>query len=358
MAGRKEIRPLTGFRGVAALAVATYHFMLSMAGNPPFVLSGGYLAVDAFFVLSGYVLAYNYAGVFGGSNDRAAYLDFLFKRFARLYPAYIVLTLLYALKLALKPDGLDGFTSWDAICNLLMLTGWGLHATPVVGLSWSVSAELFCYAAFPLILLLARERPLPAFLSVALMALVIMVISRVGGGIEGPLDVVSDVNLFPLLRALAGFSLGVILCGVASRMKVLPEQTVNLFMLLSAAALVAAAVFDRSDLITYAAVVCMVFWVAQDSDLSNVLFGNRPIYRLGEISYSFYLIHPFIISVLARAIGKLQALAGNPGGLAITFALYIGSAILLSELSYRFLEMRGKAALMRLRHSGFRVARQ
>jgi peptidoglycan/LPS O-acetylase OafA/YrhL len=358
MAGRMEIRPLTGFRGVAALLVATYHFLLSMTGNPPFILNAGYLAVDAFFVLSGYVLAYNYASVFGGSNDRAAYGEFLFRRFARLYPAYIVLMAFYAIKLALKPGGFDGFTGWDAICNILMLTGWGLHATPLVGLSWSVSAELFCYAAFPLILLLARPRPVPAFVSILCAALLILVLSRVGNGIDGPLDIVSDVSFLPLLRAIAGFSLGVILCGVATRMPALREATINLFMLLSTAAIVVAAMFDRSDLVTYAAVVCTVFWVAQNSALSNRLFGNRPIYRLGEVSYSFYLIHPFMISIFVRVIGKLQAIAGNPAGLAMTFVLYMAATILLSEISYRVLEMRGKTALMRFRQSGFRLARQ
>jgi peptidoglycan/LPS O-acetylase OafA/YrhL len=358
MAGRKEIRPLTGFRGVAALIISTYHFMLAATGNPPLVLNGGYLAVDAFFVLSGYVLAYNYADVFRIANDRAVYADFLFKRFARLYPAYIVLMALYTLKLALKPGGLDGLTGWDAICNVLMLTGWGLHATPIIGLSWSVSAELFCYAAFPLILLLVRQRPVPPFLSVALMAVLILAIARAGGGIEGPLDVVSYVTVFPLLRAVAGFTLGVVLCGVGSRIRRLPEPTINLYMLLSIGALVAAAVFDRSDLVTYAAVVCTVFWVAQDSALSGILFGNRAIYRLGEVSYSVYLIHPLVFSALLRVSDKLQAMAGNVAGLAITFALYVGVTVLLSELSYRVLEMRGKAVLMRLRQSGFRLARQ
>lgn len=358
MAGRKEIRPLTGFRGVAALIVATYHFMLSTSGGSPIVLSGGYLAVDAFFVLSGYVLTYNYSGVFGGRNGGAAYLDFLYKRFARLYPAYIVLLMFYALKLALKPGGFEGFTGWDMLCNALMLTGWGLHATPILGLSWSVSAEIFCYAAFPLILLLSRQRPIPAILSILLIGFSIVALSRFGGGIEGPLDIVSDVTVFPLLRAVAGFSLGVILCGVASRMPVVAERTVNLFMLLSVCGLVVAAVFDRSDLVLYAAVVCTVFWVAQDSALSNTLFGNRPIYRLGEISYSFYLIHPFIISIMVRVVGRLQALLGDPAGMAMTFGLYLASTILLSELSYRLLEMRGKAALMKLRRGGVRVARQ
>lgn len=356
MVGRKEIRPLTGFRGAAALIVATYHFLLAMTGTPPFVLNAGYLAVDAFFVLSGYVLTYNYAAVFGGPSDRAAYGEFLFRRFARLYPAYIVLMACYAVKLALKPGSFDDFTSWDAVCNVLMLTGWGLHATPLVGLSWSVSAELFCYAGFPTILLLARERPVPVFVSIASAALLIAVLSRVAGGIEGPLDIVSDVNFFPLLRAIAGFGLGVILCGVASRMQPLPNLKVNLIVLASLCAIVAGALFDRSDLVTYAAVVSTVFWVAQDSELSNILFGNRSIYRLGEISYSFYLIHPLLISIFIHVIGK--ALAGNPPVLVMTFALYIGSAIVLSELSYRFLEMPGKTALMKLRRSGFGFARQ
>ena len=82
MDNRPELRSLTGLRGVAALWVLWYH-ACDAARTPQFGF-GGYLGVDIFFVLSGFVLAYNYAGV------RLTYAGFLWKRLARIYPVNLV----------------------------------------------------------------------------------------------------------------------------------------------------------------------------------------------------------------------------------------------------------------------------
>ncbi len=355
MAERREIRPLTGFRGVAALVVVTYHFVLAMGGSAPFLFDRGYLAVDAFFVLSGYVLAYNYDATFRVGADVAKYREFLFRRFVRLYPAYIVILSLGVIKLAIRP-GLGDFTAWDAFCNLFMLTGWGLHAKPVIGLSWSVSAEIFCYAAFPLVLMLGRLKTMGTCVALLGLALLIVTISRIGGGISGPMDVVSDVTVFPLLRALAGFSIGVILCGLAARRAAFKTSVADLGTLVACLAVAAAATFDHSDLVTYLCIVGAVFWLAADSPLSNALFANGPVYRLGEISYSLYLIHPLVFSAFGRPMLALQPMIGARTTLAIAYVVCVGATILLASLSYRFVEIGGKRALMQLRQNVLKPA--
>src|SRR5215469_633600 len=90
---RAEIRALTGLRGVAALLVALYHInpnLIAPTATGRFV-GKGYLWVDLFFVLSGFLLAMNYAGKFAGGWKLGAWLDFLLHRVARIYPLYIVL---------------------------------------------------------------------------------------------------------------------------------------------------------------------------------------------------------------------------------------------------------------------------
>lgn len=74
MAVKAEVRSLTGLRGLAALAVALYHVNPEL-NTAPFIgrfVGEGYLAVHVFFVLSGFVLALNYADGFapGWSRDR------------------------------------------------------------------------------------------------------------------------------------------------------------------------------------------------------------------------------------------------------------------------------------------------
>jgi len=82
---RSEIAPLTGLRAFAALAVVLYnHRMLihsALPGLPDSVGSQGYLGVDVFFVLSGFVLALNYGGRIHSGRD---YFEFVGYRVARL----------------------------------------------------------------------------------------------------------------------------------------------------------------------------------------------------------------------------------------------------------------------------------
>ena len=70
--GSGEIRSLTGLRGCAAVMVMLYHFSLSVPVDTlplESLLHNGYLCVDLFFVLSGFVMAYSQTGLFDQFND-------------------------------------------------------------------------------------------------------------------------------------------------------------------------------------------------------------------------------------------------------------------------------------------------
>ena len=88
---RDDIRSLTGLRGVAAWWVVLYHFNellpVSVHGWPTALLGRGYLAVDLFFILSGFIIAYNYLDGFSAFDPRK-YLHFLGVRIARIYPLH------------------------------------------------------------------------------------------------------------------------------------------------------------------------------------------------------------------------------------------------------------------------------
>src|SRR5690242_15715766 len=93
---KPEIRALTGVRGVAASLVAIYHFSPTKEMAPGLlrnVVSRGYLWVDLFFVLSGFVIALNYGQLFASGFSRRAFATFLVRRVARIYPLYLVVVL-------------------------------------------------------------------------------------------------------------------------------------------------------------------------------------------------------------------------------------------------------------------------
>ena len=144
---------LTGVRGFAALAVLFYHIRGGMAGYlPGAVIDGfahGYLAVDLFFVLSGFVLWWNYGPAFVAEGTRAA-PRFLARRIARIFPLHLAILAAMALfALALLASGRDpgphyGFAALPA--HALLVQNWGFTADlrwndP----AWSISTEWAAY---------------------------------------------------------------------------------------------------------------------------------------------------------------------------------------------------------------------
>ena len=149
---------LDALRFAAALLIVLYHY----GAEAPLVLADlhpgfgrGYLATDFFLILSGFVLGRAYGGqILAG---RVGLLAFLRKRLVRLWPAQlIVLAVMGAVVLVAEAAGdqpahPDNFTPLAMVMQAFMVQAWGL---PGGGgwnhPSWSLSALLVCYAAFPL----------------------------------------------------------------------------------------------------------------------------------------------------------------------------------------------------------------
>ena len=123
---------LTTMRGVAALLVAFFHLRYGVIGVPVFDLfifkfrfgSRGYLWVDFFFILSGFILAYRY-GKACSKLDLRGYRHFVWQRIARIWPLNVVTVLIAILYLGSKYGA--NYLRRDAIiANLLLVHGWGI----------------------------------------------------------------------------------------------------------------------------------------------------------------------------------------------------------------------------------------
>jgi peptidoglycan/LPS O-acetylase OafA/YrhL len=162
-----NIKPLTALRFFAASWVVLYHYWpkLDTAWTIPLVQKG-YLGVELFFILSGFILCHVYLEAFG--ERRFSYGGFLWARLARIYPLH--LATLVGVGAMAAAAGAAGFQvdksvlSWSSLpANLTLTQAWGL--APEAGWnhpSWSISAEWFAYLNFPLFAVLAwplRRRP-------------------------------------------------------------------------------------------------------------------------------------------------------------------------------------------------------
>ena len=161
---------LTSIRFLAALSVAVSHFTeLGLLGLPKAFfdfVDGGRPAVSLFFVLSGFILTYTYRHTMGGGGTERFYIA----RFARIYPVVLLSLGLSAIVTAYLVNTGDRslMLEWYALkssvylslavslaCQLLLLNAWFPFAAinqPWNGPSWSISCEAFFYALFPLLL--------------------------------------------------------------------------------------------------------------------------------------------------------------------------------------------------------------
>ena len=89
------------------------------------ILSHGYLAVDLFFALSGFVLAMNYSGKLSREFTLQAYLSFLARRFARIYPLYLFTLTAATALVASHLMELHANPSRIFLPNLFMVQNWG-----------------------------------------------------------------------------------------------------------------------------------------------------------------------------------------------------------------------------------------
>ncbi|WP_077086423.1 acyltransferase family protein [Mycobacterium rhizamassiliense] len=160
-----EIKALTGLRIVAAVWVVLFHFrpMLSdistdFRENLAPVLNCGAQGVDLFFILSGFVLTYNYLDRMGRSWSTRETLHFLWLRLARVWPVYLVTLHLAALLVILSlhvghvplPEAND-LTAISYVRQVLLVQLWFepfFDGTSWDGPAWSISAEWLAYLLF------------------------------------------------------------------------------------------------------------------------------------------------------------------------------------------------------------------
>jgi peptidoglycan/LPS O-acetylase OafA/YrhL len=175
-----QLPSLTSLRGLAALWVVLYHYCVQCFPNLDVahytqLIGKGYLAVDMFFMLSGFVMTHVYYRAFSDSNGiMLHYRGFLVARIARLYPLHIFMLLLFvatavtsqlmagSVTSPLQSIPLKGPESVTAfLANIFMLQGLEAGKLSWNYPSWSISVEFMAYLAFPLALPLVWRAPHP-----------------------------------------------------------------------------------------------------------------------------------------------------------------------------------------------------
>jgi len=333
-----EIRSFTGLRGFAAVMVMLYHFGPDLPpGSMTTFILRGYLWVDLFFVLSGFVMAYTYRAMFARGYQFPAHLAFLRKRIARIYPLYIAVTLESAATALWQAQHPDAPHVWFVLAaNLTMVQAWGI-APSLAGATWSISTEWAAYLLFPLLAAVTLFSSRRVALASACMALAVIGVLAVmpmdelafdSQGRRGLLDIYSSATPAPLLRCLAEFTLGLLTFRAANCLLQRQVLGAGPAALVAAAAVLLAVAISGWDVAAVALFPVLLLCLSLQQGLLGRLLSTRILYRLGEWSYAIYLIHNKFTELnvrLSTAMADHLPFAGAIA-MALTSAAVIGCA--------------------------------
>ncbi|MFM9975397.1 MAG: acyltransferase family protein [Beijerinckiaceae bacterium] len=344
-------RILDSYRFIAASMICVYHFnkadILGLATLSP-LFENIRLGVDFFFILSGFVIAKTYLHKI---HDTASFGTFMWRRFARLYPLHL-LTLLIGIAggLVIGHRGLQEgtnpeiFSSTAIIANLTLthslgVTQYGSFNIP----SWSISAEMFVYALFPLFALMVTRLSVlvNALLVVAYIVATVLIREQLG---------LRDWTLtwydLGALRAVPTFFSGVLIAHLlATRGK---DFAPSLWWAHAAFALALVPMHlnarDEWALAAFALVVVLA--AASEQNGAKSRLQTPRFVQLGDASYALYMWHmPIKVGIFA-IMGKVFGTALLPmwSAAIISFA----TALMVALVCYRIFELPARRFLLDL----------
>lgn len=310
---------LDSLRGVCACIVAVFHLTFNLLGTGPItglaLVKHGWLFVDFFFVLSGFVIASSY-------GDRLAkgfsILRFMILRLGRVYPLHIAMILVYlAVELAAMAFGGGGLTSramftgvrslWGLFLNVSLLQIFGFDDKLTWNLpSWSIAAEVWAY----LIAALAFR-----FSGRWLVPLVAVAVAGTGAWLvyEG-YGLEQSIGL-GLVRCIYGFGLGVLgwqfyRARGDIALTYATGTALEIALVAGCVALVSWLPLPWTLLCPPLFLLAVLVFARESGAISRFL-KLRPLVFVGTLSYSIYMVHLFVegrMNDVLTVVGKLTHL--------------------------------------------------
>jgi len=333
----KEIRSLNSIRGLAALAIAVYHAPALFGAVQLF--PHVYLAVDLFFVLSGFVMMQAY-----GERVRMGRLSlgrFAQLRLARLYPLLVIATAaslaVWAAKITTGHTAFKLQTLIALPLNLALLPGPSAarpdHAAyPFVTQSWTILWEIVL--GFTLFVW-ARTVQRGAAIIAALCALAVAWVAVTRGGLDGGWT--TTTLWVGGVRATFSFWVGVAIRQATFHRSPGPVAGLAAVAAACATTFYMVAVRQTYWWVDYAAVAAAFpLIIAAASSCRSWALENVVGDRLGEASYSIYLLQGVSLAILAVVSNRLAAI--GPVGHLLVGLSWLGALAVGAWLSWRWVE--------------------
>ncbi|WP_099221374.1 acyltransferase family protein [Listeria costaricensis] len=345
---RKYVPSIDGLRALAVLAVIAYHLNYSWA-------KGGFIGVDIFFVLSGYLIT-NILLTQWDKENTIHLKEFWLRRFRRLVPAAFVMIIAVVIFAVLFNRSLLPTLRGDAFASFFYMSNWWFifhnvsyfdsfgMPSPLKNL-WSLAIEEQFYLIWPLFLYLFLryiKNPkllLQIVIIVGVLSAILMGVLYTPGADPSRVYYGTDTRLFDLL---AGCALAFVwpFTRLSPQVPRKSRQTLNIAGTLSVVTFFALvyllneyqSFLYRGGLLFVALLgVVMIATIAHPSCYLSRIFSFRPLRWIGTRSYGIYLWHYPIIT-LTTPVTEI----GHPS--LIRSVLQVAATFIIAELSYRFLE--------------------
>ncbi len=360
---RKPALPaLTGIRTLLAIFIILFHFTPPHLGLLYPIIDNAYVFVGFFFLISGFILTYNYA-------DRAITLskrDFWLARFSRLYPIYILVLVISIHMLQDEWASRSHAEFWrGVILTPFLLQGWSpTLATFGNTVAWTLSCEVMFYLAFPFLLYAWATRAHWLNTPVRLIALIFTLwifglVPHLLYTIFNPDHLATPADRYTstyLLRFLkytpppyvCTFLVGVSLAKLHPLLPFTPRQR----FFVAAIALALLGLFFYTGLVNHTPYLflhggllvplfsLLILGLAGPNPIST-LFSIRPLVLLGEATFALYLLH-FNVYILLHTYHV-------PDRLHLTWLdpwLSYAALLVLAYLAYRFVENPARIAIL------------
>jgi peptidoglycan/LPS O-acetylase OafA/YrhL len=309
-----KIAELESVRGLAALVVVFAHLP---KWNPVLdfgFLNNGYLMVEFFFVLSGFVICNAYVEKI---EDKRALMRFQLLRLGRLYPVHIVFLFTFVVieiakymastRLGIESPNSVPFetNNWSAfIKNVLLLS----FVPPTQTLTfnypaWSICVEFYTYLVFALSVLLLKRHKSKVFFALATTSLLLLTTGNTFG-------------FDALLKCFAGFFIGCLTVMFTKKQRVRMPALAPLVLFGALIFFLQLKPSNHFDVLTYflAAALIASLVLSKNGPLNKVL-NLRSLTGLGAVSYSVYMSHAAIEwvanQILRYALKKPEILSAG-----------------------------------------------
>lgn len=342
---KRELTLLTCLRGLAALWVVFYHIVgrLEEHVNHSFLIliSQGYLAVDFFFILSGFVLAMNYQNKFENGFKIADFVIFIKKRVARIYPLHIIMLFAFTLfpLVFLFFDREFSFSGrydiYGLILSIFLMNSWFGSELYWNVPSWSISTEMLAYLLFPMfVILFAKLKTTVKILAsiLTLLFFIWLIFSVFGAKNLG--DAIPQLGW---VRCVLEFCIGMQIFNLLSN-RSFNDKNLLITVFFSLILCVSLILLGEKNYSYMPLLLSASLIIFIKVELSFSFRTPRVFYWLGEISYSVYLSHYFIRDVMKLFVSEHS----TPVWWIFTYLII---TLVASSFLYEFVEKRGKALL-------------